>query len=450
MTMRNVNPFRLSRRTVLRGMLGGSAVFVGLPLLESMLDSNGEALAAGEPLAKFFLMWFWGNGMIPNRWDPTMTGPGWTSEETAPLDTNAEVKKYISILSGFDSKSPQKITHHEGMAVFSGYPFSGYTGGLTSYAGGPTLDQVIADKVGAGNTFKSVQLGVSKHLSQEDGGTTMHFLSHRSASEPLQAERNPQQLWNTLFGSFTPKDDPSKALRQKVLDAVSAQTKELQTKLGTLDKQRLEAHLDGINELGKKVQALAPLCNKPDPVTETNTDQLGVEPLVKVGEAMDQLTAYAFSCDLTRVVSNMIDGGAGLTVYKNLNQNVAHHKNTHSWPSKQNEIHATVLYHMQRLQYVLELMYNTAHGAGNLLDQAVVFASSDCSEGWTHSVDDQPMIIAGKGGGSLKYPGIHHHSSSGQNPSDALLSILQAFDPAATSVGGGACASSTPLTAIKA
>jgi hypothetical protein len=431
-------------------MVGGSAVFVGLPLLEAMLNSHGDAMAAGEPLAKYFLMWFWGNGNIPNRWNPATTGPGWTSEQTAPLDANPEVKKYISICTNFDSKSPQKITHHEGMAVFSGYPFSGWNGGLTSYAGGPTLDQVIADKIGTGTTFKSVQVGISKHLSQEDGGTTMHFLSHRSASEPLQAERNPNKLWTTLFGSFTPPQDPSKALRQNVVDAVRAQATELRNRVGTLDQQRLDAHLDGLNELEKKIQAVAPLCTPPVQPTETNTDQLGVEPLVSVGDAMDALMTYAFACDLTRSISMMVDGGAGLTVYKNINQSVAHHKNTHSWPSKQPEIHAAVLYHMQRLNHLLELMYNTPHGAGNLLDQSVVFASSDCSEGWTHSVDDQPMIVAGKGGGSLVYPGVHVKSPNGQNPSDVLLSILQAFDPTATSVGGGACASSTPLAAIKA
>jgi hypothetical protein len=184
--------------------------------------------------------------------------------------------------------------------------------------------------------------------------------------------------------------------------------------------------------------------------TETNTDQLGVEPLVSAGDALNELIAYAFSCDLTRSISMMVDGGAGLTVYNHLGQNISHHKNTHNWPGKQNDIHAVVVYHVQRLNHMLELMYNTQHGAGNLLDQAVVFASSDCSEGWTHSVDNQPMLIAGKGGGSLIYPGIHHHSNNGRNPSDALLSILQAFDPTATSVGGGACASSTPLTEIKA
>ena len=39
---------RLSRRTVLRGLLGGAAVGVGLPLLEAMLNANGTALADGD------------------------------------------------------------------------------------------------------------------------------------------------------------------------------------------------------------------------------------------------------------------------------------------------------------------------------------------------------------------------------------------------------------------
>ena len=41
--------FKLSRRHMLRGMMGGTAVAVGLPMLEAMLNSNGTALAGGEP-----------------------------------------------------------------------------------------------------------------------------------------------------------------------------------------------------------------------------------------------------------------------------------------------------------------------------------------------------------------------------------------------------------------
>ena len=40
----------LTRRRVLRGMLGGGAVTVGLPILDCLLDDNGTAFAAtGDP-----------------------------------------------------------------------------------------------------------------------------------------------------------------------------------------------------------------------------------------------------------------------------------------------------------------------------------------------------------------------------------------------------------------
>ena len=52
----------IPRRTLLRGLLGAGSVAVGLPLLEAMLDSNGEALADGSPLPLRFGVWFWGNG----------------------------------------------------------------------------------------------------------------------------------------------------------------------------------------------------------------------------------------------------------------------------------------------------------------------------------------------------------------------------------------------------
>ena len=56
---------KMSRRRVLRGMLGGAAVTVGLPLLDCFLDSNGAALAAGAPLPPCFGTWFYGCGLNP-------------------------------------------------------------------------------------------------------------------------------------------------------------------------------------------------------------------------------------------------------------------------------------------------------------------------------------------------------------------------------------------------
>ena len=65
---------QISRRTVLRGMLGGAAVSVGLPLLDCFLNGNGTALAQGAPLPVRFGTWFWGCGMNPDRWVPSDGG----------------------------------------------------------------------------------------------------------------------------------------------------------------------------------------------------------------------------------------------------------------------------------------------------------------------------------------------------------------------------------------
>ena len=69
---------KLSRRRVLRGMMGGGAITVGLPFLDCFLDSNGAAQAAtGAPLPVCFGTWFHGCGLNPGRWEPKTVGPNY-------------------------------------------------------------------------------------------------------------------------------------------------------------------------------------------------------------------------------------------------------------------------------------------------------------------------------------------------------------------------------------
>ena len=71
---------------MLRGVFGGAAVAIGLPALEIFLNANGTAYAAGDALPKRFGIFFWGNGMLPDRWIPTGAGPTWDLPPTlAPL-----------------------------------------------------------------------------------------------------------------------------------------------------------------------------------------------------------------------------------------------------------------------------------------------------------------------------------------------------------------------------
>jgi hypothetical protein len=437
----------LNRRTMLKGILGGVGAAIALPTLEAMVNSHGEAYADGSNFPQRFMTFFFGNGFILSKFVPTTEGPGYElSEQLMPLKN---VKEYVSVLTGFDNRCETTITHHEGLTVFNGYTMTEIQG-LYSKAGGPTIDQVISAKLGNVTSIPSVHVGVSRRLSVMDGGTTMHVLSHKGTNEPQPPQHNPQEVWNALFNSFTPPADPAGPLRVSVLDAVRDNTSALKKRLGVKDNQRLEAHLEGIASLEQKIKALPPVCTKPGLPVETNPEAPGPEPFISTSEAMSDLIAYAFACDVTRVASCLLVGGAAETVFNDLGQNNSHHGNTHNWPGAQAAINAGVIYQMERFAYLLEKLKATPDGVnGNVLDNSIVYMSSDCAEGWSHSVKQQPIIVAGGGGGYLVKPGIHYNGNGG-NPSDILLTCLQAFDPAAIEIGAGDPYSNKPLGALKA
>ena len=438
----------LSRRTVLRGLLGGAVASVALPTLEAMLNSHGTALAGGAALPLRFMTYCFGNGVRLDRWVPSAQGAAYPlTEELEPI---AHVQDYCSVLSGFQNRCEQQITHHEGMTVFNGYTFTEQSG-LFSKAGGPTIDQVIAEYISGDTTFRSMEIGVSKRLSVMDSGTTMHYLSHRGTNEPQPAEFNPQALWTKLFGSFVPPEDPSLNLRVSLLDSVREDVAALKKRLGQADILRVDAHLQGLSELEKQIKALPPVCAVPGMPTETNEDVNGEEPLTAVATAMSDLLAFAFSCDVSRVASVFISGGASETVFTEIGQSSVHHSNTHN-ANRQEEVHQVVVWNMERFAYLLEKLKATPDGVtgASLLDNMLIFCSSDCSEGYTHDIYDMPIVVAGRAGGRVRHPGVHYRSQTGENTTDILVSCLQAIVPEAegVSVGAGAPQSSTPCAAL--
>jgi hypothetical protein len=436
----------LSRRTFLRGGLGlGASTVVGLPLLEAMLNESGTALADGTPLPMQLVVWFMGNGYRLESFEPTQTGAAFAlSPELAPL---AAVEPYVSVATGLQNWSPEQITHHEGMVGFSGWPFQKLPDFLASNMGGPTIDQVVADFIEQSSpvrpAIKSVQVGISKRTSKMDSGTTMFAVSHRGPTEALPPEFNPQSVFTRLFGEYLPKPD-DRALRLSVLDSVREDAKKLQARLGAADRQRLEAHLEGVRQLEEKLKTAPPSCTIPGMPTETNADVNGDEPIDAVNRAMSDLLVYAMSCDITRVASVMFIGGAAETSYAEIGQQVGHHYNTHD-EFAQDAVHDGVVYAHGKLAYLLERMAATLDPTGvSLLDSGLCLSGSDCSVGLNHRVSRQPYILAGKLRDRLtKY---HYQATpfggnaddktiATGNTSDVLFTVLKAFDPGATSIG---------------
>ena len=115
--------FYLDRRTLLKGTLGGMTLGFGLPPLDAFFNNNGTAYAAQDALPKRFGIFYWGNGNIPSRWNPTAQGPDWIlSEQLQPL---ADVKDDITLITGTGVKIGNTVPHHSGTAgILSGAPLT--------------------------------------------------------------------------------------------------------------------------------------------------------------------------------------------------------------------------------------------------------------------------------------------------------------------------------------
>lgn len=473
--MSNISSKRtgIRRRGFLRGAAGGASVLLGMPLLESMLNENGTAYADGSGLPCRFISWFWGNGVNLNTFEPAMSprttpeaAEPWTIDPAGPFADLTDVKDYINICTGLMNRCQNIITHHEGLTAFNGYTFEPGNGpGFSTNFAGPTIDQVIAaTPAGAGFFIPSLQVGISKFDSPADSGTTAEVLSVSGTPgnlQPLSPMRNPRQVWRLLFG---PPPAPE-GVRTSILDFVRYDLLRVRPQLGVNDRARFDAHLEAIRQLEQRIE-LVGSCAPPGEPAEDNSEGNGDEQLTLVNQIMADLIGVAFACDLTRVASCMFLPVAGesffgeVTVPPGLPNLTAH-----LWSHDQREgydVH--IRYIMNRFgDWLRSLQAASDPTGGTLLESTILYASSDCANG-NHQIARQPILVAGGGRGYLQNPGVHYQAelppanlhggngtAAGRNTSDVLLTCLQAFEPAATSIGdpGTPTESTTPVTEIR-
>src|SRR5262245_36926012 len=192
---------RFSRRAILKGLTAaGSRIVVGLPPLVSMFNSTGTAYAADTPagvdsaIPSRFVLWFNGNGIPERYWIPAETGPAY--ELTPCLAPLGSMKDQVHVLSGLDNPAARMPgpgnDHHRSMSgLMSGTTFTGRG------AGGPSIDQVIATKVGGSTRFRSLQIGVC----QESHGESIHRnMSWAGYERALPPELVPRNLFDRIFG----------------------------------------------------------------------------------------------------------------------------------------------------------------------------------------------------------------------------------------------------------
>jgi hypothetical protein len=423
-----------SRRLFLRGVLGGAAVAVGLPLFDFMLDNNGEKLAEGAEIPTRFGLWFFGNGVHLPTWTPQTIGPDWNVPADNALAALLPLKEYVSIISGLAVKTPYH-PHHSGMsAVCSGGPhlkIDNVRDTIVSTMKYPSIDQVAAQYFQSVTPmpYKSLEAAVTRFRGTDEG-TQFQYLSHNGSvggeTNINPSEESPHAFFDRLFNTGTTGPLIAKA-RSSVLDAVGGQIKMLQGKLGSKDKQRLEQHLTSISEIQSRLQIPSAECTKPGDPGDF-PDIASNEQMAEKNKAMSDLMTLALACGLTRSFSILYSTCGSGAVYWMVGATDGQHYLNHTEPEPHTKQQEAVRFTMKQFAYFLETLKNTPEGAGNLLDHCSIFSSTEHAEGWTHAQTDMPMLVCGKGGGRLK-GNVHARIVDGNTSMGPFTALLGAGLP---------------------
>lgn len=420
----------LSRRTVLRGMLAGSALSIALPPLEAFFNATGTAYADGT-FPQRFALFFWGNGVLPDKWTPSQTGADWTlTEQLMPL---ADVKSDITLISGMEVKIPNRLTHISGPAgLFTGADIKMYGAEDFTFTK-PSIDQIIAAEIGDQTRFRSLEVGVSPYVKG---------LSYNGIDSVNPPESNMSALFNRLFGDGfrAPGDDPifdpKLALRRSVLDGVLEDAKRLKKRLGSIDQQRVEQHLTGIRELERNLAALE--ADPPNleacirPTQPRDLSDIGARPqMSKRTQVLGDLAAMAFACDQSRVLSAWYTDPFSDVLFADAN--AGHHQLTHDEPGDQPQVNAIVKSIMGDFSQFIQRLKAIPEGDGTVLDHSIVLATTDVSYGRTHNINEYPIILSG--GKQYYKMGIHHRYEFAENAGNVSLSIMRNMGLPLTSFG---------------
>jgi hypothetical protein len=450
--------YPIARRKLLKGLLGGTAVSVGLPALEVMVGSTRAARAQGAAQPRRLGVFFWGNGVRLKAWNPATQGPGWALSPA--LEPLAPVKDYLNVVSGMDIKIPSSQGHHTGeVGILSGYPLISQPKGGAAFRStfsAPSIDQAAAAELGKATRFRSLEVGISRRVNTREG-TTLQFISHNGPDSANPPVYEPAAVFNRLFGGdFKPSPalQTATAMRRSILDAVRRDLDGLKPRVSSADRTRLDQHLENIRTIERRLQgteggAMGVAGCAPSAAPGAFPDTASGEPLEPIMTAMSDLITLALACDQTRVFSVMFTGSTATTVFWQVNVARGHHQLSHDEPGDQPQIQATTVFTMKMFNILLSKLKATPDGTGNLLDSCAILASSDCAEGKSHANRDYPILVAGSGGGRLKFPGVHHRAPQ-QNPNQVLLTLLRAVGIERASYGINNALTTTGCAPIEA
>jgi hypothetical protein len=365
------------------------------------------------------------NGVRPDYWTPP--GDGEDYEFTPHLKPLESLKSEFILLENLWHKNTVGRNGHwpKVPAWLSGGFVERTTGGDLD-SGGTSVDQLAAQRIGQNTPLPSFELGIDSPRTGIDtagGGFPRalgSFLSWADPQSPVPKEIVPQLAFDRLFrnsnapvvSGLDPRH-PSliESLRRdetSVLDTVLDQAKSIRQRGSKGDQARLDEYFESVRSVERRLEAAMrpqkrwinegnfPLERPAPGIPQTHPEHVRL--------MLDILT-LAFWTDNTRVATFMFGDAQTQQDYSFLPgvkggfHSISHHRNI---VSQREQYEKIINWHVEQFAAFLKRLHELKEGGSSLLDNSIILFGASLKDGNRHDPENLPLILAGKGKGTLR------------------------------------------------
>lgn len=453
----------MTRRNILRG----TGVVLAMPFLHSLLPRGARAQAA---LPKRFLPIYFCNGVPPAWWD------GAPPDGSSLFDDGFTLNPILAPLEAVKAKTLM-------VSRLGNWAFHGGPGGLepshsrccaatltcvdTDAKGGDsgdsTTNSISADQVIVQNLdmasmtpIGSMQVGLGSFPGAFDARSYAYnqVVSWKSATEPLKRMVNPKAVFDMLVGAGAMTAMPEQSMpdpaamqaaqlaaarNASVLDAVIEDAEGLKLRLSKVDQQSMDQFLTSFREVEAQATQVGNILNggsagctviaEPGVVPEPGGPMQGLNQ----GEegydrqthanVMNDLIFMALQCDVTRVISYMLDDARSEFDY---NAFIADehrvfggdyggasnfHGGAQHGPENNDGYQMITRWFVDTVSKLAQKLDAVPEGAGTMLDNTLMLMINS-QHGANHDNNDLPVVLVGSGGGVFKQNGHVAYNST--------------------------------------
>lgn len=363
-----------------RHFLRNAGITLTLPALESLCGSQAIAAASTSNAKRFVAIGAY-LGLHQEAVFPAKTGRDY--ETTTLLEPLARHREDYTIFSGLDHRAGN------GHARWSNF--------LCGTRGGdPSLDQIIAEKIGNETRYRSL------HLSAGSPGQPMNVSKH---GVPLPMMQRPSVVFSKLFASAEEREREAYLMSsgRSLLDFVLDEAKSVKRRVSAADAAKLDEYFASVREVEKSIARRLELSD--GPVATTDYELPGYDPIaptlmLECEKIHYDLMALALETDASRVLNLFLDGLGQVFTIDGVTLQAGYHALSHHGndPTKIRDLVKIEIEHMRLLAGFLDQLKTKTDASGQpLLDSTIVLFGTGMGDASRHENRNLPTLVAGGG-----------------------------------------------------